>query len=49
MKRILSLVTAAGLVAVALVFALQQPNSYPLLDWAKKATGAKPASRPRSG
>src|SRR5438309_793961 len=43
MKRILSLVTAAVLVAAALVFALQQPNTHPLLDWAKKATGVKPS------
>lgn len=42
MKRILSLVAAITFVVVAAIFALQPPASFPLLDWAKKASPGKP-------
>jgi hypothetical protein len=42
MKRILSLVGALFFVIVALVYGLQNPQSFPPLDWAKKAAPGKP-------
>jgi hypothetical protein len=42
MKRILSLVGTIVFVVVTLIFALQNPQSFPPLDWAKKAAPSKP-------
>lgn len=41
MKRVLSLVAAVALICVVIVFAMQPPPSFPLLDWAKKASPGK--------
>jgi hypothetical protein len=41
MKRILLLVAAIAIVLVAVAFALQNSATYPLLDWAKKASAGK--------
>jgi hypothetical protein len=41
MKRILLLVTAIAIVLVAVAIALQNSATYPLLDWAKKASAGK--------
>src|SRR6516165_3589362 len=41
MKRILLLGAAIAIVLVAVAFALQNSATYPLLDWAKKASAGK--------